>query len=246
VPSEKTVWQKLEIHRNGVLQDPVLLVSVSTSIPQYRPLYSHGRELASYMLSKMKFEPLASIYSSALPPEVEIREDGTVSLAVNHFYLNKGKRDIVLLAGDSSPFDDQYEFTDVVLSYAKRLGVKEMYSVGTRWTEAPSAASQITDVLGFATDPEGVEQLKSNGVKLIRDEPAPFFASMVVGLAKEYGMRGYKVSVNHGEPLPHARSVGRMLEVLSKMIGFQIDLVGLQAPADLTPNPQPGGSEIYH
>ncbi len=240
------MWQKLEIHRDGVLTKPVLLVSVSTSIPQYRPLYSHARELATYMLNRMKFEPIASLYSSALPPEVEIREDGTVSLAGNHFYLNRGVRDIVLFAGDSSPFDDQYEFTDAVLSFARRLGVREMYSIGTRWTEAPLTPSQAPELMGFATDAEGVKELKSNGVKLIKDEPAPFFASMVVGLAKGYGMRGYKVSVNHGEPTPHARSVAKMLGVLSKMIGFEIDLVGLRPPDTLPPSPQPGGSDVYH
>lgn len=240
------MWQRLTTHHDGELNKPVLIVSVSTSIPQYRALYSHARELATYMLNKMKFVPLASLYSSALPPEVEIREDGTVSLAVNHFYLSRGERDIVLFAGDSSPFDDQYEFTDAVLSFAKSLGVREMYSIGTRWTEAPLTPTQTTEVMGFATDPEGVEELKSNGVKLIKDEPAPFFASMVVGLAKGYGMRGYKVSVNHGEPTPHARSVAKMLEVLSKMIGFEIDLVGLRPPDDISPSPQPGGSDVYH
>ncbi len=194
----------------------------------------------------MKFVPLASLYSSALPPEVEIREDGTVSLIVNRFHLSRGNRDVVLFAGDSSPLDEQYEFADAVLSYAKSLGVKEMYSVGTRWTEAPLPPSQTPELIGFSTDAVGVEELKSKGVGLIKDEPAPFFASMVVGLSKEYGMRGYKVSVNHGEPIPNTRSVTRMLELLSKMIGFEIDLAGLQVAKETIPSPQPEGSGIYH
>ena len=78
--------------------------------------------------------------------------------------------------------------------------MREVYSIGARWTEAQLSPDQTPAVLGFATDLVGVKQLKSNGVELIKDEPAPFFASMVVGLAREYAMRGYKVSVNHGEP----------------------------------------------
>jgi len=240
------VWQRFELHHNGALKKPVLLVSVSTSIPQYRPLYSHARELAAYMMKKMKFVPLASLYSSALPAEVSVREDGTVSLMVNSFYLNRGERDIILFGGDSSPFDDQYEFCDTVLDYAERLGVKELYSVGARWTEAPIPASHTPEVIGFSTDSEGVEELKSKGVGVIKGEPAPFFASMVVGLAKEHGMRGYKISVNHGEPSPHTRSVARMLGVLSKMIGFEIDLTELQTPKEVVTSPQPTGSNIYH
>src|SRR5712691_10403166 len=113
------------------------------------------------MQKKMKFVALASLYSSALPPEVEVREDGTVSLTVIRFYLCRGEKDLVLLAGDSSPLDDQYQFTDAVLEYAKKLGVKEMYSVGPRWTEAPAYPSQAPEVLGFASDSAGVEDLRS-------------------------------------------------------------------------------------
>jgi proteasome assembly chaperone (PAC2) family protein len=230
------VWQKLEVHREGSLENPALLVSLSTSIPQYRALYSQARELANYMMKKMKFVPLASLYSSALPPEVAVREDGTVSLVANHFHLHKGRRDIVLFEGDSSPLDDQYGFTDAVLTYARRLGVGEIYSIGARWTEAPAPPDQTPAVLGFATDLVGVKELKSHGVELIKDEPAPFFASM----------RGYKISVNHGEPLPHPRSVTSMLEVLSKMLEFEIDLAELQTPIGPLSAKQPDESSIYH
>lgn len=243
--SWKIVWQKLEVHHDGALKKPALLVSLSTSIPQYRALYSQARELASYMMKKMKFVPLASLYSSALPPEVAVREDGTVSLVVNQFHLHRGERDIVLFGGDSSPLDDQYEFADAVLTYARRLGVGEVYSIGARWTEAPLPPDQTPAVLGFATDLVGVKELKSHGVELIKDEPAPFFASMVVGLAKGYSMRGYKVSVNHGEPLPHPRSVARILEVLSKMVGFEIDLDELQAPKGPLAAKKPDEGSIY-
>jgi proteasome assembly chaperone (PAC2) family protein len=239
------VWQRFEIHRTPTLKKPVLLVSLSTSIPQYQAMYSQARELANYMLKKMKFDAIASLYSSALPPEVEVREDGTVSLTVIRFYLSRGEKDLVLLAGDSSPLDDQYQFTDAVLEYARKLGVKEMYSVGPRWTEAPAYPSQAPAVLGFASDSVGVEDLRSNGVELIKEEPAPFFASMVVGMAGDYGMRGYKVSVNHGEPMPHTRSVQKMLEVLSKMIGFEIDLAELQPATEASPNLRTDRSGVY-
>ena len=240
------MWKKLEVHRDGALEKPALLVSLSTSIPQYRALYSQARELANYMMKKMKFVPLASLYSSALPPEVAVREDGTVSLVVNQFHLHRGRRDIVLFEGDSSPLDDQYGFTDAVLAYARRLGVGEIYSIGARWTEAPAPPDQAPAVLGFATDLVGVKELKSPGVELIKDEPAPFFASMVVGLAKGYAMRGYKVSVNHGEPLPHPRSVASMLQVLSKMLGFEIDLAELQTTKGPLSAKQPDEGSIYH
>jgi proteasome assembly chaperone (PAC2) family protein len=136
-----------------------------------------------------------------------------------------------LLTGDSSPQDEQYEFADSVLSYAKELGVGEVISIGTRWTEEVAPPTAIPKVTGFSTDEAGVEVLKGHGVEVIREEPAPFFASLVVGLSEKFGMRGYKLSVDHGEPIPHPLSVIQLLGVLEKMLGFHVATDELQAKA---------------
>jgi proteasome assembly chaperone (PAC2) family protein len=229
------------------MERPALIVALSTSVPQYRALYSQARELASYMMRKMEFRSVCSIHSSSLPPEVLVREEGVASLPSCSFYLHRGERDILLLAGDSSPMDDQYDFARLVLGYAKEVGVEEVYSVGARWTEPPITSYQEAELNGFATDGEGLKRLEANGVKVVKNEPAPFFASLVVGLAPSFGMRGYKISVDHGEPAPHTRTVIKMLQVLSKMIGFSIDLGELEELA--TPKPKAKGSDggsIYH
>jgi proteasome assembly chaperone (PAC2) family protein len=118
--------------------------------------------------------------------------------------------------------DGQYEFATTLLDYATELGVKELYSVGARWTENPLPPDAEPEANGFSTDRVGVAKLKKNGVKIVAEEPAPFFASMVVGMAKERGIRGYKLSVDHGEPSPHSRSVALLLGVLSAMADFQV------------------------
>ncbi len=249
------MWLRLTGESEVHLNDPILIVSVSTSLPQYRMLYSQARELAKYMLKKMEFERFASLYASALPPAFLIREDGAAGLITDRFYHHTGKRDIVLFAGDSAPVDEQYEFVDAVLSYARRLEVKEIFSIGARWTSQPISALDVPKVLGFSTDLTGVQDLMMSGVQIMKDEPAPFFASLVVGQAELYGMRGYKLSVDHGEPFPHPKSVTELLRVLSRMIGFEIDVTELEEEARRMPetmgsNPQttarPGSDGIYH
>ncbi|MDV3277781.1 MAG: PAC2 family protein [Nitrososphaerales archaeon] len=241
------MWLNFEAQRNRRYKRPVLLVAVSTSIPQYRQLYSQGRELAKHMLKTMKFEEVAVMHSSSFPPEVLVRDDGISTLLACRIYLSRGRRDVLLFAGDSSPMEDQYEVTRLILSFAKAAGVRELYSVGARWTENPVPQFQDPVVNGFATDSAGVKALKEGGVKMIAGEPAPFFASMVVGMAKEYGIRGYKVSVDHGEPAPHPRSVVKMLEVLSSMIGFEARLDELRSQIVEPPQANPPSAEtIYH
>lgn len=228
-------------------KSPTLVVAVSTSMPQYKALYSQARELADYMLKKMEFERIGTVRTSSFPPEVLVRENGLSTLPECSFYLCKGKQPVVLFAGDSSPMDDQYEFTRFLLGRAKDLGVEELYSVGARWAESPVPPEAEPLANGFATDSIAVAKLKKHGVKILGEEPAPFFASMVVAMAKDVGMRGYKLSVDHGEPSPHVRSVIRLLDILGSMAGFEVDLAELRSKAPPSvPLRQGGNGSIYH
>ncbi|MDG6913674.1 MAG: PAC2 family protein [Nitrososphaerota archaeon] len=241
------MWIDYQGSDHIALKRPALIVAVSTSIPQYRGLYSQARELADYMLSKMKFKKIATVRASAFLPEVILRDDGTATLPECGLYLSRGTRDILLFAGDSSPMDEQYEFAEFILAKAADFRVKELYSVGARWAENPLPPDSDPLALGFATDAVGVGKLRNSGVKILSEEPAPFFASMVVAMAKDYGIRGYKLAVDHGEPNPHVKSVARILEVLSRMAEFQVDLDELRSKAvPAVTLSQSENSSIYH
>ena len=241
------MWIDFEEAGNFKLKDPAMIVAVSTSMPQYKALYSQAREMGEYMLRKMRFEKVGTIRTSALPPEVLVRGDGVSSLPECRIYCSLGKRDILLFAGDSSPMDEQYEFAQFLLQKAQALGVKDLYSVGARWTEHPLPPEAEPQATGFSTDSSGVAKLKKHGVKVLGEEPAPFFASMVVAMAKDYGIRGFKLAVDHGEPSPHTRSIIRLLDILGGMAGFEIDLSELRAKAlPVTPPRLSGNNTIYH
>jgi len=241
------MWLDLEEIGKHTMKSPAMIVAVSTSMPQYRALYSQAREMGDYMLRKMKFEKVATVRTSAFPPEVLVRENGVSTLPECSFYLSRGKHDLVLFAGDTSPMDEQYEFAQFLLERAKKMGVEELYSVGARWAENPLPPEAEPQASGFASDSAGVAKLKKHGVKVLGEEPAPFFASMVVAMAKDHGIRGYKLSVDHGEPSPHVRSVMKLLDILGDMAGFEVDLEELRSKAlPTTPARKPGNGSIYH
>lgn len=218
------MWERLEVEGRPAVEDSVLIVALSTMVPQYESLYSHARELAKFMLRKMEFTRFATLYSSSLPADVAIGDDGLVRLRSNSFYSCAGRRRIIMLAGDGSPLDDQHEYAHSVLSYARQLGVKEVISIGARWSESPVPAGFPLRAVGFATDAAGVKELELLGVAITRSEPGPFFGNLVVGMAVDYGMKGYKLGVDHGEPLPHPLSVTKIIDVLSKMLAFDVDV----------------------
>jgi proteasome assembly chaperone (PAC2) family protein len=241
------MWLDIERKDVGSLRQPTLIVAVSTSLPQYQGLYSQARELGRYMLDKLAFEQVATFYSSSLGPEVAVNDDGLASLPSCQVHLLRGRKDILLFVGSGSPMDDQYQFARALLQYAQDMGVEDLYSVGARWVDQPIPPESEPVPRGFATDEAGVRNLRKNGVEVVTDESAPFFASMVVGLAREYGIRGYKLSVDHGEPSPHPRSVGKLLSVLSKMAGFEISTEDLRPKAAHAPQQKPPGDDtIYH
>jgi len=240
------MWLVFDKGKTPLLKDPAIIVALSTSMPQYRAMYSQARELGERMLQRMKFERVATIYCSAFPPEVIVREGGISTLPQCHIDLSRDGRDILLLTGDTSPMDDQYEFAEVVLDYASEQGVSELYSVGARWAENPLSPDAEPEPNGFSTDPAGVAKLKRNGVKVLLEEPAPFFASTVVGMAAKHGIRGFKLSVDHGEPSPHTKSVARLLGTLSSMASFDyLAEVGKQEQKPTASQRQNNNGSIY-
>jgi proteasome assembly chaperone (PAC2) family protein len=223
------MWNKLQVlSEPGSLRDPILLVSVSTSNPQFRLLYSQARELGKVLIRKLAFKQIATFYASAMSPEIRILRNGTATLQSNNFYHYAGEnRDYILFAGHSSPIESEYEYAEVILDYARNLGVKELISFGARWSEPVLSPLEPPKVLGFATDEIGVNKLKEAGVTILKSEAAFYFANLIVPLAKLYGIRGFKLSVDHGEPSPHPKSLISLLTVLSKMIDLKVDQTDL-------------------
>jgi uncharacterized protein len=225
------MWERLEVAEMPAVEESVLVVALSTMVPQYQVLYSHARELSKFLLQKLEFKKFASLYSSSLPPEVIIDGGGLSRLHSNEFYSYAGRRRVILLAGDGSPFDDQQQYAHSVLSFARQLGAKEVVSIGARWSDSPAPAGAALRPVGFSTDAAGVKELEGLGVTITKSEPGPFFPNLVVGMAGGYGMRGYKLGVDHGEPSPHPRSLIEIVGVLSKMLDLAIDLKELVARA---------------
>jgi hypothetical protein len=62
------MWLDIEKVKNLALKNPTMIVAVSTSLQQYRAMYSQARELGDHMLRRMKFDRIATIRASAFPP----------------------------------------------------------------------------------------------------------------------------------------------------------------------------------
>ena len=204
-----------------------MIIALSTGNPRYSLLYSHAKELADYMRKYVEFELLSTYYSEALNPEAFTNNKGVMNLQKVEFYSIKNKDDVIILSGDSSPNLQNFEFSEAIIDYSKKIGVKEIYTIGTRWSEPPDPKDDY-NVIGCATDEQGANQLQEIGIEIMKEEQVPYFGGIVMGIAKLKEIKGNRLSVNHGETRPHPKSVISLVKMVSKIIGIKIDTLELE------------------
>jgi uncharacterized protein (TIGR00162 family) len=154
---------------------------------------SVGKIAGEYLKGNLKVVKFGKIISKHFPPQVFLREDGTVRLVDNELYYYKGKkRDLILLIGDYQGLtpDGQYEIADRILQLLQSFNVKEIYTMGGygvgKFVENPR-------VFGAATNTAIVEKLKEYNVIFSRDEPGGGIVGtigLLVGMCEDYGMEG--------------------------------------------------------
>ena len=72
-----------------------------------------GKFTVDYLIKELNAIHLADIYSSELPPQVTIRDDGNVDLMKNILYYKKGETngvDLLFLTGDAQPINGNSEY----------------------------------------------------------------------------------------------------------------------------------------
>ena len=148
------------------LKDPILVEGL--------PGVGHvGKLVADHMVEELKAEKIIEIYSPHFPPQVMVKEDGTIKLVRNEIYAYHGKNDepdLLILIGDyqSATNEGHYELCNIFLDIAQSFHVKRIYALGGYGT------GQFVDkptVMGAATSIELVEEMKQKEVVFHENEP---------------------------------------------------------------------------
>jgi uncharacterized protein (TIGR00162 family) len=196
-----------------------------------------GKLAAEHLVDQLKAVKFAELYSKFFPPQILVNDSGTIRLVSNSlYYVSRpdAVNDVVIMTGDYQGLtpDGQYELSDRTLQILKELGVQRIYTLGGyglgKMIDKPR-------VLGAATDPELVEEMKKFGVTFSKGEPGSGIvgaSGLLLGLGTVYGMRSVCLMGETSGYFVDPKGAQAVLEVLSKILDVKIDLTALEDKAE--------------
>jgi uncharacterized protein (TIGR00162 family) len=184
----------------------------------------------------LKAEKIIEVYSPHFPPQVMVREDGTIKQVRNEVYAYKGhdnEPDLLLLIGDyqSATNEGHYELTGIFLDIAESFGVKRIYALGGYGT------GQFVDkptVLGATNKIELVVEMKQYGVVFHENEPGGGIigvSGLLLGLGSLRGIEGICLMGVTSGYLVDPKAAQEVLKVLSKVLKIDVRMQALEERA---------------
>ncbi len=219
------------VHRikEVTLKDPILVEGL--------PGVGHvGKLVADHIVEELKAEKIIEIYSPHFPPQVMVKEDGTIKQVRNEIYARQGENgepDLLILIGDyqSATNEGHYELTSIFLDIAESFNVKRIYALGGYGT---GQFVEKSTVMGAATRPELVEEMKLQGVLFHENEPGGGIigvSGLLLGLGALRGIDAICLMGVTSGYLVDPKAASEVLRVLSHILGLEVGMHALEERA---------------
>ncbi|MFH0817542.1 MAG: proteasome assembly chaperone family protein [Candidatus Micrarchaeota archaeon] len=187
-----------------------------------------GKLAADHMIKELKAEKIAELYSPHFPHQVLMLKKGILRMLKNKFYLwrnpDPNGSDVIILIGDVQAItsEAQFEVCGAIIDYFKKLGGNTIYTLGGYGT---GKVVEKPKVFGSATHKDIMKDYEKHGVIFGEANGSIIGAAgLLLGLGKLDGMKGVcLMGETHGGYVD-AKSAQSVLEMLSKIIGTQMDL----------------------
>ena len=191
-----------------------------------------GRVVGRYLAEELKGKKVADLFSPHFPHQVFMTKKGGLRLINNRFYLVKGKKyDILVLTGDIQAMSTvgQYEVATAILEYSKRVGVNFVITVGGYST---GKVNETRRIFGVATSKEALTKFKKHGVIFGEARGSIVGAAgLLPAIGRLHHIQGIcLMGETHGGYVD-VTAAKNIVGLLSKYLGFEIDLKKLEAKA---------------
>lgn len=216
----------LRVYEQPVLSSPVMIAGLPG-------IGSVAWLAVNHLVRELKAELFAELYSPYFSPKVWLAEDGTAKLVKGDFCFAKIREagDLVFFTASEQPYspEGQYELADRVLEFAEKLSVKRLLTMGgmavDRFSDAPK-------VYGGSTDLTLMSELEKHGVLKLASGSITGTNGLLFGLAKPRNIQAICLLAETPGYLSFDAAAARaVLEVISKLIGVQVDMSHLERQA---------------
>lgn len=194
-----------------------------------------GKLAADHLVSSFKLKRVAEYSSAAFPPQVSVKEDGTVDPPRGELYFARARkgRNLFVFTAEAQPTtsEAEYELSDLVVRYVKKCGVKRVYTLAAYIT---GSFSKSPKVYGAGTSPSMLESLTAGGATLMKDGGISGMNGLLIGMAALRGLEGACLLGETSGYVVDAGASKAVLELLAKVIDLPIDTSKLKERAEET------------
>jgi len=194
-----------------------------------------GKLAADHLISSYRLKKVAEYSSSVFPPQVSVKEDGTVDPPKGELFYAPAKknRGLFVFTADAQPTtsEGEYQLSDTVVKFAKKCGVKRVYTLAAYIT---GSFAKSPRVFGAGTSKGIVDSLSENGVTLMKDGGISGMNGLLIGVAALRGLEGACLLGETSGYVVDAGASKAVLELLSKVVGLPIDTSKLEEKAEET------------
>jgi len=185
-----------------------------------------GKLVVEHIIQELGAIKIGEITSIYFPPQVLINENGVVRLCNNELYRYSGEKGCFLfLIGDfqSTSNEGHYLLSQAYVDIAHELGVKRIYTIGGygvgHFIETPRVISAINkeELSPLVTEAGGVFSDGEPGGGIIGA------AGLMLGLAAPHGIEGICLMGETSGYLVDPKSAALVLDVLTRLMGIDID-----------------------
>jgi len=179
-----------------------------------------GTISASYLVEKLKMEPLGYIVSEKFPPIAAVHNYRPLHPA--RIYKSKKHNLVVLFSEFTIPMSVIHHLSFEIIEWAKENKVSQIYSLG-----GISIEGDQKEVFGIASTPELTKNLESRGIKMIKEGATTGVSGVLLA---ECASRGFPAASLLAEAKPDFMDPLASAMVLNKLkllINVDIDTAEL-------------------
>jgi len=192
-----------------------------------------GKLAIDHVIGELESMHLADIYSTSFPPQVIIKNTGTVELMKNIIYYVKntgGKHDFLFLTGDAQPVSSKVEYLlgEEIIKIAKNFDVRQIITLGAYIT---GMFVETPRIFGVATDEDGLKLLNSFNISKIDNGSISGMNGILLGIGKINNVKGISLLGETSGYVIDANASKYILKKLLAIIGLDISMEDIEKKA---------------